>query len=100
MGQVERSVELAPAGITVNCVAPGYTQKDAAGHSALSEEAWQKAIGKIPIGRIGLPDDAAALMGRVNQMLEAWIRERPEQWLWPHNRWPKEAHEARDDTVL
>lgn len=47
----------------------------------------------------GPSDDAAALMGRVNQMLEAWIRDRPEQWLWPHNRWPKEADDTQDDTV-
>lgn len=32
--------------------------------------------------------DIAALMTRVNATLEAWIRERPEQWLWLHNRWP------------
>ena len=32
--------------------------------------------------------DAAAIMARVNTMLEGWIRERPEQWLWLHNRWP------------
>jgi Kdo2-lipid IVA lauroyltransferase/acyltransferase len=32
--------------------------------------------------------DVAALMQRVNQTLEGWIRERPEQWLWVHSRWP------------
>jgi KDO2-lipid IV(A) lauroyltransferase len=32
--------------------------------------------------------DAAALMARVNATLEAWIRDRPEQWLWLHKRWP------------
>ncbi len=32
--------------------------------------------------------DAAAIMERVNEMLESWIREHPEQWLWVHNRWP------------
>lgn len=26
---------------------------------------------------------------QMNQILETWIRERPEQWLWVHNRWPK-----------
>ena len=34
-------------------------------------------------------DDVAKLMAQVNDMLEGWIRARPEQWLWPHNRWPK-----------
>ncbi len=31
----------------------------------------------------------AAMMAQVNRILEAWIRERPGQWLWVHNRWPK-----------
>lgn len=31
---------------------------------------------------------AAAVMAEVNATLEAWIRERPEQWLWLHRRWP------------
>ena len=48
--------------ITVNSVAPGYTEKDASGHSALTEEAWRKAIAKVPMGRIGMPDDTAALI--------------------------------------
>jgi len=28
---------------------------------------------------------------RINQWVEARIREAPEQWFWMHNRWPKEA---------
>lgn len=32
--------------------------------------------------------DILDTMTRVNQVLEGWIRERPEQWLWLHNRWP------------
>ena len=32
--------------------------------------------------------DAAALMAGVNAILETWIRDRPEQWLWLHRRWP------------
>jgi KDO2-lipid IV(A) lauroyltransferase len=34
---------------------------------------------------------AARLMAAVNATLEAWIRERPEQWLWVHRRWPDET---------
>jgi len=33
----------------------------------------------------------AEAMRRVNAMLEDWIRERPGQWLWLHNRWPRDA---------
>jgi len=32
--------------------------------------------------------DTREIMGRVNAMLEGWVREHPEQWLWVHNRWP------------
>ncbi len=32
--------------------------------------------------------DVLALMCEVNRMIEGWIRERPEQWLWLHRRWP------------
>jgi KDO2-lipid IV(A) lauroyltransferase len=31
--------------------------------------------------------DVLALMTRVNSIIEGWIRERPEQWLWLHRRW-------------
>lgn len=33
--------------------------------------------------------DVLTLMARVNDVLEGWIRERPEQWLWLHKRWPE-----------
>jgi Kdo2-lipid IVA lauroyltransferase/acyltransferase len=32
--------------------------------------------------------DIATLMAKVNQTLEAWIRDRPEEWFWVHRRWP------------
>ena len=32
--------------------------------------------------------DILAYMTWINALLESWIRERPEQWLWLHNRWP------------
>jgi KDO2-lipid IV(A) lauroyltransferase len=43
----------------------------------------------LPLPRNGeLHADAAALMDLVNAALEAWVRDRPEQWLWVHRRWP------------
>ena len=32
--------------------------------------------------------DVATLMTRVNQTLEGWIRDRPQEWFWVHRRWP------------
>lgn len=37
-----------------------------------------------------LNDDLHETLCRMNGMIESWVRERPEQWLWIHNRWPKE----------
>ena len=30
------------------------------------------------------------LLKRMNEHLESWVREDPGQWLWMHNRWPKD----------
>ncbi len=32
--------------------------------------------------------DIKRIMTDINVLLEGWIRDRPEQWLWLHNRWP------------
>lgn len=43
----------------------------------------------LPLPRSGdRTADTALLMTTVNQTLERWIRERPEQWFWVHSRWP------------
>ncbi|MEE8140318.1 MAG: lysophospholipid acyltransferase family protein, partial [Alphaproteobacteria bacterium] len=47
---------------------------------------------------LALPDsgdrqaDTVAVMAALNEILEAWIRDRPEQWLWLHRRWPEAAY--------
>lgn len=33
--------------------------------------------------------DTFEILKRINEYFESWIRERPEQWLWIHNRWRK-----------
>jgi len=35
--------------------------------------------------------DILALTEAINRRLEAWVRERPAEWLWLHRRWPKET---------
>ena len=43
----------------------------------------------LDVPRTGDRDaDLMAIMTAVNATLEAWIRERPEQWFWVHSRWP------------
>lgn len=54
------AIELAPSGVTVNAVVPGFIRKDAGAHRAIDPAALQQHTAKIPMGRIGLPADVAA----------------------------------------
>jgi Kdo2-lipid IVA lauroyltransferase/acyltransferase len=45
----------------------------------------------VPVRDSGDRDaDILFLLGQLNDLIEAWVRERPEQWLWLHQRWTKE----------
>jgi len=59
------AVDFARQGITVNAVAPGYTQKDPGAHAAYSAEQWKAVAEKVPLGRLGTPDDVASLVNFV-----------------------------------
>jgi NAD(P)-dependent dehydrogenase (short-subunit alcohol dehydrogenase family) len=54
------AIELAPAGVTVNAVIPGFIRKDRGAHAAIDPAVLNRQIASIPLGRIGLPDDVAA----------------------------------------
>lgn len=63
--------ELAPDNILVNCVAPGYTRTDrvvdlaaaAAAREGISvETVEQRTVATIPLGRMGQPDEFAAVV--------------------------------------
>jgi 3-oxoacyl-[acyl-carrier protein] reductase len=53
--------ELAPRGVTVNGVAPGYITTDMT--SGLSEEITAKIKGERPLGILGEPEDVAGAVG-------------------------------------
>ena len=53
------ALEWSPA-ITVNAVAPGFTRKDPGAHAALDPKAFEERIARIPMRRLGTPEDVAA----------------------------------------
>jgi 3-oxoacyl-[acyl-carrier protein] reductase len=56
------AVELAPTGVTVNCVAPGFIEKDASAHAAVPRERMAEVSRSIPMGRYGKPQEVASLI--------------------------------------
>ena len=57
------AVELAPNGVTVNCVVPGYIRKDAEIDGSLPNmDRRRGGLARVPLGRVGLPEEVAALI--------------------------------------
>ena len=52
------ALELAGRGVTANCVAPGFILTDMTG--AMPPDILEAERGRIPVGRLGAPDDIAA----------------------------------------
>lgn len=57
------AVEAAAKGTTVNAISPGYTRKDPGAHAALTPAQWDAVTAKIPLKRLGTPEDVAAMAG-------------------------------------
>ncbi|NRA21539.1 MAG: SDR family oxidoreductase [Oceanospirillaceae bacterium] len=55
------AVQHAAAGIRCNAIVPGYIKKDGDSHRPLSTDALAQINARIPIGRLGLPEEVAAL---------------------------------------
>jgi len=56
------AVEFAADGGTVNCVVPGYIAKDKGTGDGMSAERLAELETQIPAGRLGRPDDVAAMI--------------------------------------
>ena len=52
------AVDLAPFGITANCVAPGFIKTDMT--DSLPDAAKEAIMAKIPLKRLGTPEEIAA----------------------------------------
>lgn len=63
--------ELAPRGITVNAVAPGFV--DTAMTQALSERVREELLSRVPIRRLGRPEDVAAAVSFLASERAAYI---------------------------
>ncbi|HTE36591.1 MAG TPA: SDR family oxidoreductase, partial [Reyranella sp.] len=56
------AADIAPSGATVNCVAPGFVEKDADGHAAVPRERMVKISESIPMGRYARTAEIAAVI--------------------------------------
>jgi 3-oxoacyl-[acyl-carrier protein] reductase len=65
---VAAAVELAPQGITVNAVDPGPTDT-----GWMSPELYERIREATPLGRVGLPEDAAELVAFLCSPRGGWI---------------------------
>jgi NAD(P)-dependent dehydrogenase (short-subunit alcohol dehydrogenase family) len=56
------AIELGPSGVTVNAVVPGFIRKDAGAHRAIGPGVLASQTDRIPLGRVGLPEEVAAVI--------------------------------------
>jgi len=56
------AAQFAPFGVTANAIAPGLIRKDAQTDQFYSAERWNELAAKVPLGRLGEPDEVAALV--------------------------------------
>lgn len=63
--------EVARKGVTVNTVAPGYLATEMV--AAVPQEAMQRILGAIPVGRLGQPAEIAALVAFIASDAAAYM---------------------------
>lgn len=54
------AMQLAPEGITVNCVVPGFIEKEAGQHTSMDDAARARVTAVVPMARYGKPEEVAA----------------------------------------
>jgi 3-oxoacyl-[acyl-carrier protein] reductase len=62
---------LAPRGVTVNAIAPGFIETDMT--AALPEKAREAMLSQVPLGRAGKPEDVAAAVAYLVSDSAAYI---------------------------
>ena len=67
------AAEMAGDKVPVNVVSPGYVQKDAGAHSALTAEQFAEMSARIPFGRLGATDEVAAAIQFLLQPAAGYI---------------------------
>jgi 3-oxoacyl-[acyl-carrier protein] reductase len=65
------AIELAPAGITCNCVAPGFIETDMT--SGLTPEVKDMILTKVPMKRLGKPEEIGAAVAFLASDAAAYI---------------------------
>jgi 3-oxoacyl-[acyl-carrier protein] reductase len=65
------AAELAPRGVTVNAIAPGFIETDMT--ASLPENVKEAMLSKIPLGRAGKPEDVAATVAFLVSDAAAYI---------------------------
>jgi 3-oxoacyl-[acyl-carrier protein] reductase len=67
------AIELGPDGVTVNAVVPGFIRKDAGAHRAISPGVLAAQTARIPLGRVGLPEEVAAMVAFLASPAAAYV---------------------------
>jgi 3-oxoacyl-[acyl-carrier protein] reductase len=65
------ALESAPKNITVNAIAPGFIKTDMT--DAIPDKVREKVMKKIPVGRLGLPEEIAGLAAYLASEEAAYI---------------------------
>jgi len=67
------AAEFAPSGITANCVAPGFTRTDLIQQVTALPPVEKALVDRIPLGRLGSPEDIAGLVAWLAGEESAWV---------------------------